>query len=696
MVDNAYSQDEDVYTLQFTFHSDLCEVEQFADHFEKEWAATLPQTRIEQLGKRFQGILQTHGLANLLGAASAVGSIAVPNAQVLSGIRYLLQRDGQSDENITYSSIFVEFLEEFNEEHPDATLVLLFEGYENIPEENREEFDRLFESISQRVPTGVVCCLACSDRAILGYDSAVREIHLDAFSSEEVGLYLQEAGFETTPSLVEEIHTLTSGNPYYVKRFVQEAIETSIEDAKENAQQAVDVEQYLEDAFLRQMGSEKEQFLRNTCALPELRLDIVAQVIGNDYAEVRTYLQELHDEYIVQKIGVHGSTPIYSVHSLLHDHLYDQLPDEQVKRQHRTCASFHLKQLSEGGWTEKLEEFVWSLLTQEEAKTDSVLEFVNSASNCLAHVVLFDFHINQISSDNREKEIARLLQNSDVTQKQAMNTLGVYYLGNENVDWSQVKKETTDIDPSDITRDDLDGMKVGEQLYRDFCYIKHFSGMLSSPTNSIEEINAISKRCREAADSDQYGIAASILYIIAQEIRIRFYSGINNEKGAKLEQELNEFVADTIGLTQQHSRCVGSMLRAIDNQLDRTRDWTEKTNLSQDAKLDTYGIQGGIQSGTRAILFDSVEEFIKSRTSTSPITRNWPLIRNALFQSSIYFNEEGFEAIAAILSDIKNIGDMAFGGQEPSKESITLNFTDTEAFQQIQQLLDYPALSEQS
>lgn len=692
-VEDEYKSEEDVYVLSFQFHSGLTDIKNFSKEFEKKWKREVPRTVTRRMMSRAVKILQSHRLKKAIDYLSAGGSVLSPELSLLSLSKEALPDEEENDLAPAYSELLTKFLNQFYELNPETRLVLLFDEYHKIPTHKRGEFDRLFHSLATELPKGVVAIVASRTRDLCeGYDSPITEIQLGEFSQREIQMYLEKAGFSPDEDQISAVHEVTSGNPYYLKRFSQTALKHGIEDALDRLPEN-DIRQYLEDAFLNQLEESQEQFLRDICVLKEFREDIVMHLTGESRAKVRRRLQSLHRNSVIEEIGTHNSAPVYQPHDFLQEHLNDATSEGKLNQQHRMCASFYLRHLDQDLLNESVQDFVWALIFEESPESDPIESFAETTAECFASGSMFDTHIKEISSDlTTEDEVKELLRNPDLDEERVLRNLRFFYSDDDEVDLNSIREEMLDNEENwDFDVIDLETSTPEKQLLIEVARcVRIFGEEDINPSEVLEILKESKERTHKISMSDELNIVGGWVYLLVLATMGYCYSQLGH---AELENEkwseCSEFLNNHYGLDSGDKILIKNMMKVL-NQRFRSPTNPSKGMIESDPEtlleqsMSKRGAFGGMQEGINNIINGLVHEFYEIRDSNQALDHDRHLVEQAIQEIATYFEQEGNPSLSAFVLDSGKLLSAFLSTTSPDEDRILSNFKETEAHRQIE------------
>ncbi|WP_327053512.1 ATP-binding protein [Halomicrococcus gelatinilyticus] len=690
-----FENDDDVYILNFQFHSGLTNIEHFSSEFEEKWREEVPQSVTRRMTERAVKILQSQKLKNAIDYISTGGGIISPNLSLLSLSKKALPE--KKDKNLApaYSDLLTEFLDQFHQLNPDTRLLLLFDEYHKIPGEKKAEFDRLFHSIASEMPKGIVGIVASRTRDLCeGYDSPIAEIRLGEFSEREVEMYLQEAGFSPTEEQIKTVHETTSGNPYYLKRFTQTAYEHGLADAIDRLPER-EIRRYLDDAFLNQLEESQEQFLRDISVLDEFREDIITHLTGETRAHIRRQLRSLHRKSVLEGIGTHESVSVYQPHDLLHQHLKNSLSQEKLNQQHRTVASFYLNKLDQDVLNDSVQNFIWALMFEESPESGPIESFAEATAECFAAGSMLHFHLEEISSDDTiEEEIYQLLQDPDIDENRVLNNLRVFYADNDEVDLESIDIGGGDSDKSEIDVIDLEASTPEKQLIVEFVRcVRIIEGDGDDIEKYIQTLKESKERVRKINNNEELNIVSGLVYLfILFTLEACYVTTEQKDMVKKTTKCREKFIKDHFGLDDGDRIFTKNMTKALTQRFKMPRG--ESGELLSDDPESTIekavlerGAFGGIQSGMNEVILDLIQSFYETRTSNKALSHDRKLIEDAIREIAIYFNQNDHPSLAAFIRDAGKLITASLSSDTPNKDEIMTNFKNTEAHQQIQRVI---------
>ena len=699
-IESEYTDSEEVYVLEFTFNKNIVGLRRFAQEFHDKFADEVPTKRIQRALNGLRNVLSSSKLEGLFDLAAAGGSVTIPALSLLSPAKHALPDEGETSEEdfAAYSNVVVDFLDQFAKKNPDTTLVLLFDEYHHIPSEKKPRFDRLFHGLGSSIPSGVVSVVASRSRDLCEeYDSPIEEVELGELSKSDIGEYLTKQGFDPQPGQISEVVELTQGNPYWAFRFVQLA-------EKRGLQQAIDrvpedeKQGYLEDAFLDQLESDEESFLRDVSGLPELRPDIISEILPLKKSEARKMLKDLHRKTVLQRTGVHQGYPVYQMHEFLLSHLQTTTNPERIDERHYDAAMYYLEKLDSDPLTESMYDLLWSMIADSEPSEGPLHEFAEEIGEIMAAGSMFHYHLEETTkNEEMEVEIASLIQDPQVDAQQVMASLHVFYSNNPGVDLGKVrenvsidtKNETEPFSDKVVDRTEVDDDPYA-QLALELIDGFRIANQEEVDETEISELKDIQERTKELSDEEGLEIIAGGVHValtVALGHHLKQFG--QEEKAEKQFDDAKRFVREKYGLGKGDLDFMKEMLRGLSKKLEVTGptgiELSDKDDVVESRAME-LGAYGGVEEGVADMVVELFQEFNKVREEQQELAHDGRLYRKAGREIAIYFEERGNPSVAAIFRDI---GDMIYFGMTDEtidREEFSLAFEASPAFEQLNAL----------
>lgn len=695
-IEDQYSDDENVFVLKFGFNSGLTSVKQFGAEFQERWKEEVPSGKTEKAKRALYRVVRSKYSDITIDALASTGSFVIPQLSALSVGKHLLP-DGEEGSNVPlYAEILTDFLSEFSRLNPDCTLLVLLDHYDRV-ETRQEEFDRLFKSLSREIPENVVFCIASRHRRLtLQHDVPITPVELGEFNEEETKTYLTEAGLEASGEEVAKVVEATGGNPYYLNRFASIAVESDVESALQDLPES-QIQGYLESEFLNNLTEDQERLLRNICALPEFRRDIVSELIGEDSTKTRRELQALYRESVLEKIGHHESYPVYKPHDLLHSYLRESTPNQRLAEQHRECATIYANDVKESPLLEVLEDFIWDSVMGGDPGSGALEEFAQTTGDRFATGIMVDLHLEGVpTSESKEDQLVNLLRDPAVNEGRATAALSLFYSGQDDVDWGEVSDRINDEEEEkppaeNVLRTDTD--QPPEQLLvsevsRAIILIserENYEG-----TKMEREFKQISETLRKLTENEEIYLVAGACYVLLQLCRVGYHSErdeVDEKEAAK--EDAKRFLKTFYGFTEDDYIFCKHFAEGLGNHLENPDlDISMDAEKNLESAVDTKGVYGGAKSGLRETILQLISELYEARENSEPLIQDRKTLKNASREAAIHFADNGHHATAAVIRDIGTMLEFVLGGKSvSSRDEIDLAFRDTKLAQQLDYLI---------
>ncbi len=685
-----YSDEDDVFVLDFQFNSGLTSIKQFGAEFQERWKEEVPSGKTKKAKQALHRVIRSKYTDPAIDLLSAGGGAVVPGLSTLSVGKHLLPEEDPDSNVPLYGEILTDFLGEFSNLNPNCTLLILLDHYDRV-EAREEEFDRLFKSLSRNLPKNVVFCIGSRRRLATKHDVPITTVELGEFDTEETETYLSEAGLDPSQEQISEVVEVTKGNPYYLNRFASLAIESGLESALNDLPES-QIHSYLESEFLNDLAEDQERLLRNICALSEFRRDIVSKLLGEDTTKTRRELQSLYREAVLEKVG-HHSYPVYKPHDLLHDYLRSSIPEERLAEQHRECATIYANDVTESPLLDVLEDFLWDFILGSNPNSEAVEEFARTTGDRFATGVMVDLHLDKVpTSESKEQQLVNLLQDPAVDEDEARTNLSLYYSGQEDVDWSDVTDQLTDQNKNSKpvegvleTETDKPPEKI---LVTEVTRAVGLMGAAEEHDNEeIEEaFDEISETIRRLTSNRDIHLVAGIGYVVSKFAKATFYNNIGEtDKQEEVRDEMIQFVQDFYDLSRDDYIFCKNLMKTLDSHLENpdlgiTLD--PESDLEQAMKA--RGVYGGAQNGFHSMIVELVSDLNEARRDSDPLIQDRKTLKDASREAAIYFANDEHEIIAAVIRDLGNLLEYALSSEGvASKDDIDYALRDTELADQL-------------
>ncbi|WP_154326204.1 MULTISPECIES: AAA family ATPase [Haloferax] len=690
-----YQNDEDVFVLDFTFHAGLTTIQNFASEFQSQWSEKVDTSRTQKIKNKAYSVLQSRGFEIGVKLTSNAGGMIFPPASLLSlGADALPEADTKESAAPIYAEILREFLRQFNQFNPDAKLILFFDQYDEIPLEQKDTFNRFFRSIAETVPDSVNFFIGARSRKLAtGYNSPIETIELNSLGKAEVEEFLNKRGLNTSESQIDRVIELTQGTPYLLDRFSDLANERGVQRAIEAVPQT-EVREYLDTAFLNRMQTEEEDFIYSICALAEFREDIVAELTEYRLSESRRMLESLYQQGALEKVGTHEAMNVYRPHSFLHEQARRLVKDEELNQQHRYCAKIYLNELDADPIDANIDVLI-EFIIGNEVENEAPLNLIADAfAQSMAAGQMFSHHLNEISSKkSKEEEIVRLLNDPAIDEDSVLPHLSNLFAG-DDVNIARVRASIFEYEEPEAlesfrARSEL---QPEEQLVADYLRTKRvqFRFHENSSNTQLDTLKDISQRVKALTKNPDVDIVAGVLFIYVSMFRQTVLK--HQGKEAEAEQvvsEIDTFFAETYSLDTSDVEYIVGIFRNLVQAIEQDISEEESNDLLLDLSEGSVekGIYGGIQRGFREGFLQLMSALSEARTD-GVLSRNQSLIKNAIIELSIYFNQNGNHSLAAAVRDIATVVSqiVAPAGSE-NIEQHEWAFVESRAFEQFKRVV---------
>ncbi|RDZ50455.1 hypothetical protein C5C07_19225 [Haloferax sp. Atlit-4N] len=407
-------------------------LEQFGARLAQTWQETHPgvfETSLRErvslgsvLSKTGQILSKVPGDATTKTAGAALQALSQPDQTT------------ETDDVPDIAGDILSLIEQTRAHYAADHCVLIIDQFDRaqIDEEVYQDIARTLRSVATALSDSGSVCVGAQERFYDRTQNFVTEIELEEFDVNTVGSYLTASGFEA--KYASDVYEIAAGNPYFTTRLLQIALQR--DDIHAALADHPDIQQerneLLETRLLESLDESYRSLLRESCALPELRPDIVADVVDRPREDVEQSFRDLRQQTILKRLGYDQGIPVYHLHQLQQAYLKERRSDDELLIQHRKAAAYHLTEL-----VENLVSGVDELVSEDGRR---------KLQNFAASGILFHYHISRppgldISFEDRLEAV--LAELDDISADHARTVLKEYY-----TKFALVGTEVPDLDAS--------------------------------------------------------------------------------------------------------------------------------------------------------------------------------------------------------------------------------------------------------
>lgn len=260
-------------------------------------------------------------LEGAIDAIATGASLLSPAGALISSMKMGLPSMPKLPQNMGFLlQAFVADLAEFNKNNPDKRLVLLFDEYHKIS--NEDIFNAMFDDIIENLPKTKNVLLVIASRKQM-VEADVEPLKL--FREYETATFLKENLGITDKKLIANAQRLLRGHPYSLGLLLRISKEkgVDIEDVIERLPET-EVDDYLHKEFFDRLPENVQRFLRKVCVLQILDENVCKFVISSeDFDETACHniLNQLQKLMILDELGKIKTLRLYKLHDLFRDFL---------------------------------------------------------------------------------------------------------------------------------------------------------------------------------------------------------------------------------------------------------------------------------------------------------------------------------------------------------------------------------------
>lgn len=644
--------------------------DQFLSRLIEQWQETHPGVSSSDVTGVISNLMGNTGRA--LTAVPGTGLAGRGAGAVLQTVGDLFSEQDESTDPVTEIG---ELAQQTCELYDSEWFILIIDQFDES-RINREVYDksaRFLRDLTTASDTSdLICYVGAQERFYNPTQNTVQEVELHPFDIAAVETYLEQTGF--TIDRADEVREAASGNPYFVERIIQIADDRGSISAALNDLSPVEEERYevLERRFFETLSVEKQQLLKKTCALPELRAEPVAYVTGQDLTKVEAELRELQQQAVVSRIGYDHGQPVYRVHELQLDYLRERTSRQEWINQHHQIAAYYAEQAAESKLESSSELFT-------EDSEQRLRKFMTAG-------ILFEYHIQKLPRDTPVETHVEAILNEveNINPDRAREALYTYFQQHQPLsldveDLGISRQIATDeiteaLDTTSSKTRPVKMVHLYQQVKDDERLTDDESELIvllidtlrqtvdsTKPNSEVDkgDVRLIEQRITNIEEGD-YGEAIKLQPVILVGLRL-WYSLLTRDTESTPDISVWEFIEVEYGLTQDDWRVLreaalvtmGALLDL--NQLEQRVEQYGETGKHVDeqrAESDTieqYGLQGGLFRSVSSPVLDGIQSIGNpSPEEIQELTEEWTRLENE-------FAEDDHRALATLCRDIRQV-----------------------------------------
>ncbi|MCZ7392811.1 MAG: tetratricopeptide repeat protein [Candidatus Methanoperedens sp.] len=284
-------------------------------------------------------------LEGAIDAIATGASLLSPAGALISSMKMGLPSMPKLPQNMGFLlQAFVADLAEFKKNNPDKRLVLLFDEYHKIS--NEDIFNAMFDDIIENLPKTKNILLVIASREKMVEASAEP---LKLFEEYETASFFKENLAIDDKKLVTKAQKLLKGHPYSLGLLLRISKETNIEDVIEGLPETK-VDDYLHKEFFDRLPENVQRFLRKVCVLQILDENICKFVISSDdFDETACHniLNQLQKLMVLDELGKVKTLRFYRLHDLFRDFLV-LMNETSLPGLHLKAAEYYKNKIEKG------------------------------------------------------------------------------------------------------------------------------------------------------------------------------------------------------------------------------------------------------------------------------------------------------------------------------------------------------------
>jgi len=286
-------------------------------------------------------------LEGAIDAIATGASLLSPAGALISSMKMGLPSMPKLPQNMGFLlQAFVADLAEFNKNNPDKRLVLLFDEYHKIS--NEDIFNAMFDDIIDNLPKikNVLFVIASREKMV---EAEAEPLKL--FEEYETASFFKENLRITDKKLVAKAQKLLNGHPYSLGLLlrISKEKEANIEDVIERLPET-EVDDYLHKEFFDRLPENVQRFLRKVCVLQRLDENICKFVISSgDFDETACHniLNQLQKLMVIDELGKVKTLRLYRLHDLFRDFLI-VMNESSLPGLHQKAAEYYKNKIEKG------------------------------------------------------------------------------------------------------------------------------------------------------------------------------------------------------------------------------------------------------------------------------------------------------------------------------------------------------------
>jgi ATP/maltotriose-dependent transcriptional regulator MalT len=287
-------------------------------------------------------------LEGAIDAIATGASLLSPAGALISSMKMGLPSMPKLPQNLGFLlQAFVADMAEFNKDNPDKRLVLLFDEYHKIS--NEDIFNAMFDDIIENLPkTKNVLLVIASREKMVEADAEP----LKLFKEYETASFFKENLGIDDKKLVAKAQRLLRGHPYSLGLLLRISKEkgANIEDVIERLPET-EVDDYLHKEFFDRLPENVQRFLRKVCVLQILDENVCKFVISSeDFDETACHniLNQLQKLMILDELGKVKTLRLYRLHDLFRDFLM-MMNETSLPELHLRAAEYYKIKIKKKG-----------------------------------------------------------------------------------------------------------------------------------------------------------------------------------------------------------------------------------------------------------------------------------------------------------------------------------------------------------
>ncbi len=248
---------------------------------------------------------------------------------------------------------FVADLAEFGRNNPDKRLILIFDEYHKIS--NEDIFNAMFNDIIENLPKIKNVMLVIASRSLM-LAAYVEPLRVKLFNEYETASFLKKNLGIEDKELIAKAQKKLRGYPYSLGLLMRVSKETSIEEVIENLP-ANDVDDYLQKEVFKTLPDNVQRFLRKVCVLHILDENICKFVMNQenyDETACSNILSQLQSLTVLDEFGKVKMLRLYRLDNLFRDFLM-ALNDASLPELHLRASEYYKKKIEKGRADERID-----------------------------------------------------------------------------------------------------------------------------------------------------------------------------------------------------------------------------------------------------------------------------------------------------------------------------------------------------